>query len=256
MNPVKIRNLEIGKGRPKIILPIVGAVKEEILEQARQIRTLPADLVEWRVDWYEHADQWSEIETTLKALRRILGEMPILFTFRTAAEGGERAIDAEAYRTLNLQAVESGLVDLVDVELFSADRMVEEIARAAHQAGVAVIASSHDFHHTPEDREIIRRLRAMDEQGADLLKIAVMPENMQDVLTLLSATQRMQALSSRPVVSMAMGKLGVISRLAGEAFGSALTFGSAGKASAPGQVDVRQLHEILNSLHTVLDGRK
>ena len=40
-----------------------------------------------------------------------------------------------------------------------------------------------------------------------------------------------------------------ISRISGEIFGSALTFGSAKKASAPGQLEVTTLQQILRALH-------
>ena len=43
---------------------------------------------------------------------------------------------------------------------------------------------------------------------------------------------------------MSMGKLGVISRICGEVFGSAVTFGTAGKASAPGQLPANQLFHL------------
>jgi len=51
---------------------------------------------------------------------------------------------------------------------------------------------------------------------------------------------------------MSMAGTGVISRLAGEAFGSALTFGAATKASAPGQIPVNELKQVLDILHKSL----
>ena len=52
MNPVKVKNIEIGTGMPKIIVPIVGVTKEEILTTARSFNTIPLDVVEWRADWF------------------------------------------------------------------------------------------------------------------------------------------------------------------------------------------------------------
>ena len=43
---------------------------------------------------------------------------------------------------------------------------------------------------------------------------------------------------SDPIITMAMGELGAVTRTAGALFGNAMTFASAGKASAPGQIDV------------------
>ena len=94
--------------------------------------------------------------------------------------------------------------------------------------------SSHEFHRTPEHAELIYRLRKMQDMGADILKVAVMPQNKADVLTLLSATEEMYRLyAQRPLLTMSMASDGVISRLCGEVFGSAATFGMVGQGSAP-----------------------
>ena len=93
----------------------------------------------------------------------------------------------------------------------------------------------------------------MQELGADIPKIAVMPQNKKDVLTLLAATEEMaNEYADRPIITMSMAGTGVISRLAGEVFGSALTFGAAAKASAPGQMGVEDLKQVLTLLHGAL----
>ena len=93
MNTVKVRNIEIGAGIPKICVPIVGVTREEILAAAETIKSTKADVVEWRVDWYEDIFDFAKTEETMKALREVLGETPILFTFRTSKEGGEKSIE-------------------------------------------------------------------------------------------------------------------------------------------------------------------
>ena len=106
---------------------------------------------------------------------------------------------------------------------------------------------------TPSKEEIISRLCAMQEKGADIPKIAVMPQSKKDVLTLLSATNEMaEEHANRPIITMSMAATGVISRLAGEVFGSCLTFGAAKKASAPGQMGVNDLKTVLETLHKSL----
>lgn len=250
MNTVKVRNIEIGAGIPKICVPIVGVTREEILAAAETIKSTKADVVEWRVDWYEDIFDFAKTEETMKALREVLGETPILFTFRTSKEGGEKSIETETYVELNQNAAKTGLVDLVDVEAFTGDDAVKAVVETAHANGVKVIASNHDFHKTPAKDEIVSRLRKMQELGADIPKIAVMPQNKKDVLTLLSATEEMASeYADRPIITMSMSGTGVISRLCGEVFGSALTFGAAKKASAPGQAAVNDLNNMLQFLH-------
>ena len=193
------------------------------------------------------------MEDVLKDLNPALGDVPILFTFRTAKEGGEKAIDMDAYKELNIKAAQTGLVDLIDVEVFSGDDVVTEIIEAAHAAGVKVVASNHDFDKTPDKDDIVGRLRKMQALNADIPKIAVMPQSKKDVLTLLAATEEMATeYADRPIITMSMKGTGVISRLSGEVFGSALTFGAAKKASAPGQMGVNELNTVLQLLHNAL----
>lgn len=253
MNTVKVRNTVIGEGMPKICVPIVGVTKEAILEEAKAITRLPADVVEWRIDWFENVFDFAALEEVMKNLRQVLGDLPLLMTFRTSKEGGEKAIEDEVYADINIKAAQTGYVDLIDVEIFTGDEIVRRIIEGAHAAGVKVVASNHDFSKTPEKDDIVRRLCKMQEMGADIPKIAVMPQNKKDVLTLLVATEEMASIhADRPIITMSMAGTGVISRLCGEVFGSALTFGAAAKASAPGQMGVEDLKQVLTLLHGAL----
>ena len=126
----------------------------------------------------------------------------------------------------------------------------KELLQEIQKEECVVVGSNHDFHKTPSKEEIVKRLCFMQQAGADIPKIAVMPENPKDVLTLLSATEEMVSLyADRPVVTMSMAKTGVISRISGEIFGSAITFGSISKASAPGQLELEDLRKTLEIIH-------
>ena len=253
MNTIKVREIEIGAGAPKIIVPIVGVTKEDILNEAKTFDSIPVDVVEWRVDWFEHVFEFDKVEDVLKELRTVLGNIPLLLTFRTKKEGGEKAIDTKDYKELNLRAAKTGYVDFIDVEIFTGDDVVREIIDGAHAAGVRVIASNHDFFKTPAKSDIIYRLRKMQDMGADIPKIAVMPQSRRDVLTLLCATEEMVTdYADRPIITMSMAGTGVISRLCGEVFGSSMTFGAAKKASAPGQMGVNDLNTVLDLLHCAM----
>ena len=89
----------------------------------------------------------------------------------------------------------------------------------------------------------------MQELGADIVKYAVMPTRERDVLTLLDATLTMKEEHPKtPVITMSMGRLGAISRISGELFGSCLTFATAGNASAPGQLPAAVVKEMLEEV--------
>lgn len=245
-----MKGVELGAGIPKIAIPIVGKNPDELRSEIALVRKLPADLVEWRADFLEKGDDPSTAKQVAETLRVLIPDLPILFTFRTAGEGGEKAILPEDYVALNQELIRSGLIDLVDVELFRGDDAVRRITAEAHHHDVKVIMSSHEFHQTPRIEEIIRRLCLMQTMDADISKIAVMPQSAEDVLELLRATNLMQTtFADRPFITMAMSGKGVVSRLTGELFGSALSFGCAEKSSAPGQIRADQLAEWLHFFH-------
>lgn len=75
-----------------------------------------------------------------------------------------------------------------------------------------------------------------------------MPQSVDDVLTLLTATNQARQTLSQPVITMSMGDLGKVSRLAGEVFGSCLSFATVGAGSAPGQMALTQLRPMLQAL--------
>ena len=253
MNTVQVKNVTIGEGLPKIIVPIVGQTKDEIIAAAKSFANVELDIVEWRVDWFEGVFDFDQVKDVAQALRDVLQDTPILFTFRTAKEGGEKAIEPDVYVALNQKMAQTGLVDLVDIEAFTGDDYVAQIIEVAHQNNVKVVASNHDFDKTPDQADIVSRLRKMQEQGADIPKIAVMPNNKKDVLTLLAATEEMATnYADRPIITMSMAGTGLISRLCGEVFGSAATFGAVGKVSAPGQMNAEDLNTILTLIHKSL----
>jgi len=250
MKTVKMRGVEIGAGTPKVIVPIVASTAGGIVEKGKELSARELDVVEWRADFYQDVFDTAKVLDTLKALRAALGETPILFTFRTKKEGGEKEIGMDAYTALNKAVAESGDADAVDVEIFSGDDVVKENIANIHAAGKVVVGSNHDFHKTPAKADIIYRLWKMQDLGADIPKIAVMPQNKADVLTLLAATEEMsRCYANRPIITMSMSGGGVISRLCGEVFGSAMTFGAVGQVSAPGQIDVDELARVLDIIH-------
>ena len=247
---IVVRGITIGRGIPKICVPIVGRTQEEIMTQAEYIKTLACDMAEWRVDWFEEYQDKAARRLVMETVRKILGDMPIIATLRTKKEGGNKEISFPEYTRINLSMAKSGYVDFIDVEAFSFGEISEELIGEAQKAGVRVIVSNHDFKKTPSKETMINRLMKMQEMGADIAKIAVMPRTPQDVLVLMEATEEMvRSYATRPVITMSMAGLGGISRMAGEIFGSAVTFASAGTASAPGQMEAEELKRVLELLH-------
>ena len=175
MNHVTIRKTTLGVGIPKIFVPLVSKTPEELFADAAAIARTAADIVEWRADWQESIFEEGRVLNILRSLREQLGEMPLLFTFRTFPEGGNMEATGEQYKSLTATAITSGLVDMVDIELSAGEETVKELISLAKERDVKVIMSNHDFYATPSKEEMIGRLRRMEELGTDIAKIAVMP---------------------------------------------------------------------------------
>ena len=250
MSCVTIRGCCIGEGRPKVIIPIVEPTETAVLEKAAEFSTLRADCVEWRVDLFELAKDLRAVAHCAAKLRVALKDKLLLVTFRTKSEGGIAALSREEYIRFIHTVLDTDCADLIDIEFFTAGAGLSVLVEDTHTAGAAVVCSSHDFHKTPPRAELVSRMVQMQRTGADLPKLAVMPRCRTDVLELLAATAEMADLHPEtPVITMSMGTLGAVSRLAGEAFGSAMTFANPGQASAPGQVSLDIVNEVLNALH-------
>lgn len=202
---------------------------------------------------------------TLQRLKMSLYGRPLLVTFRTKEEGGCQEIETDAYRELLDHIAQSGLADMIDVEIFK-DLSYEELAgdRTPEvqerfqdlkqwiemlRQKVVVVGSYHNFDRTPEDTELAGRMRIIDESGVDIPKMAVMPADRMDVMRLMMFTLQMTEQINKPLITISMSRIGSISRVSGEAFGSAVTFGSIGQESAPGQLPVNKLEEILDMIH-------
>lgn len=246
---VSIRNMVLGEGIPKICIPVMGKNAREVLSSARMALENEPDILEFRADFLEDVSDMGAVCALLRELRALLGELPLLFTFRTKREGGERELAPEDYEKLCAAASESGCIDALDVELFLGDQTVGRLIEKAHAHQVRVILSNHDFAKTPPKEEMRERLCRMRKLGADVAKIAVMPAGQADVLALLCVTQECSQMLDVPLITMSMGPAGAVSRLLGENFGSSLTFGMAGRPSAPGQIPAGELRALLEKIH-------
>lgn len=249
MATVKIRNIVLGEGLPKIAVPNVGSTEKEIMDSAKKIKAAKPDLMEWRIDYYAAGiKDFNTLNTTAKKLRQEVGELPVLVTFRTKNEGGVCQLDEDQYINLVEYVITNRLGDAVDIELFHDEKRIESLVTLAHNYNVIVIMSNHDFEKVPAKDVIEFRLRKMAQLGADVPKLACMPHSASDVLTLLTATTEMNKEIANPLITMAMGDIGKVTRVAGQVFGSSLSFGAVGQTSAPGQLSIEDLRNAENYL--------
>ena len=240
---------ELAKLPVKTIVPITAKTKEQAIAQAKVIAAnADADLAEFRIDLLSFASDSKQVIALGHELKQILGTKPMIATIRTHNEGGQLTISDADYGKTYQAYLQQPFMDMLDVEMFRDQQIVKNTVKLAHAKKVLIVMSNHNFQKTPTEAEIIKRLLKQDELGADILKIAVMPQSKQDVFTLMNATLKVSQQSKKPLLTMSMGKLGTISRIATANMGGSFSFGMIGEASAPGQIDVTQLKQFLKTV--------
>lgn len=252
MKPLQIRDLTIGEGAPKTIVSLMGATAEEVIAIGNEALAAGADCLEWRVDFAENVREFDQVAEDAKTIRAALPDAVLLFTFRTVESGGKLTLPVKEYVALNKAVIETETMDLIDLDSEMGDKAVKRLAKLAHKHGMNVIVSYHSFEGTPKKKWLVKLMRHMQDLGADIPKVAVMAKSPSDTLKLLAATEQMhRKYAQGPLLTMAMGQDGAISRLSGESFGSAMTFCALKDASAPGQVDLAQAKQVMDGIHSI-----
>ena len=254
MSAFSVKGMRIGVGRPKTIVPLLDATLEGLLDSAHRAVTAGADCVEWRADFWEDAHEAGSLSRAAAKLVAALPTTPVIATLRTKGQGGRLEANPCEYERL-VHALVWGGADLVDVELGAGDYVVRSLVEEAHREGLHAIVSHHDFERTPSVSSMEQILLTEAGMGADICKLAVMVKRPSDAARLMEATSNVAQLLGYPLLTMAMGPAGAITRLAGEAFGSVMTFCALGEASAPGQVGLQAATAALDALHAALDSQ-
>jgi 3-dehydroquinate dehydratase-1 len=216
--------------------------------QAQVAHSLKPDVVEWRADSYDDISAHNVLKAA-GGLRAALNIEPIIFTLRIHSEGGTKPIPQDVRLHVIESMVRSGFIDILDLELSNGPQVLKPLVHSAHEHGKRVILSFHDFEHTPDNDVLLDRISTMVAQGADIAKIACMPNEPADVLRLLQLTlSARQMFPSVPLCTMSMGRLGSISRVAGFLYGCDMSFAVGQEASAPGQIPIADARAMAETL--------
>ncbi|MCD8140345.1 MAG: type I 3-dehydroquinate dehydratase [Planctomycetaceae bacterium] len=207
-----------------ICIPIGAPTNREMLALIRQAALEPADCYELRLD---NLEEPALVEELVAACDR-----PIMATCRSVEEGGNYRGGFANRRDILRRAILAG-VEYIDCEASDMTSL-----RGIGQSKLVI--SMHDFKGTPADLEY--RVSALSATQADWVKFAVTAHNQQDNLKVFDVASRCH----KPVISIAMGEMGLISRVLGRRYNSRLTFASldAGRESAPGQITARELSRL------------
>lgn len=238
--------------RCAICVPIVGPTVEDILSQVKEAVKAKVDLIELRPDMWMKCSNISEDEyipkivTFVEEVQSKVADMPVLFTWRTLGEGGETPLCSDNYIKLLQAIVNQDLVLAIDVELFAYTEEIGSVMKQAHQQGIQMVMSYHNFQSTPDIETLHVYAERMVSVGAQVIKFALMPTTNDDVLSVLQFTKELtERYPQLPRITMSMGQLGQMTRTCGHVFGNCLTFGTLGHVSAPGQVEVEVLKQLV-----------
>lgn len=223
----------------KIVVPIMPRSLEEA--QAIELSKFDdVDIIEWRADFLSK----EAIMAVAPAIFEKFAGREVLVTIRTDKEGGNIQLTDDEYIQLlkDINAIFNP--DYIDFEYFSHMDAFQQMLDFSN-----LVLSYHNFDETPENlMEAFSELTAL---APRVVKIAVMPESEQDVLDLMNYTRGFKTLNpEQEYATMSMGKLGRISRLSGDVFGSSWSFTSLEHVSAPGQIalaDMKKIREVLNA---------
>ncbi len=141
-------------------------------------------------------------------------------------------------------ALEHG-ASYADVEMENDEAFLDKIKDLTLKYNHDLIISYHNYENTPSAGELESILESCYRKGATVAKIATMVSEDKDIANLLGLYRK----KGRKVI-LGMGDKGLITRVASVPLGAEFTFASssAGEATAPGQLTVKELTEIYNIL--------
>ncbi len=141
-------------------------------------------------------------------------------------------------------AIKAGAA-FVDVEIESSEAFKQEMCEFTKAYNCKLIISYHNYDCTPDNETLQSLIKSSFKSGADIAKIAVMVQSVQDNARLLSLYD-----TEKAVVALGMGQLGKITRIVAPLFGSPFTFAALDDASAtaPGQITYEKLKTIQNQI--------
>ncbi len=247
----------IGKTEhPLICAPLVGADNETLQAELAQILLKKPDVLEWRADFFTAIADTEAVVATAKRIKETAGDVPLIFTIRSVREGGQPiSLQEEEVSALNIAVCRQTDIEYIDCELSADPTHIDQLRVAAAACKKKIIGSFHDFSATPSREALVAKLAEAQDRGLDVAKAAVMPQNPEDVLTLLGATLEAKQRLAIPVITMSMGPYGAVSRLIGGVFGSCLSFAVGANASAPGQVPIEDLRMALEIVERAMGGK-
>ncbi len=204
------------------------------------------DIVELRIDQWENF-VIKNVDTVIQQLRGLNLDFKILVTYRTSNQGGKGNVEETTYIDILKLLIEYAQFELLDIEWSGAINTDQyaQLITDAQEKNLNVVLSHHNFEETPSLEEIKFIYYKMQKLAPQYLKLAVMPNNKEDVLHLLEAMSVTSDNTPYKVIGISMSHLGLVSRVAQGVFGGSISYGCLGEPQAPGQIHVKALKQQL-----------
>lgn len=233
---ISLGKLALGGEAPRVAVGFSDDVSDEAIAR---IAEEGVDVAEIRIDLFK--DYSAEyILDNIKRFQRL----PTIATIRLKAEGGNWTRSEDERRGLFKALLPH--VDAIDIEL-GATETISALLPDLAQTGKKLVVSYHNFRFTPSKAELDEIILQANNLGADIVKIATLTKNLEDVqrlATVLVSNER------RNMIAIGMGAPGLVSRVLFPALGSVLTFASYGELrTAPGQLPFAMMFDMMRKFY-------
>ena len=185
----------------------------------------------------------------LKTIRMNIGSKAFLFTYRTKEEGGTIPFRDTEYMHILKIAIDSRLIDLIDIECCVSEYMAMEMIAYARQKNIYMIGSNHTAGFSLSIGEMEYRVRYMQKLGVDIARLTVIPQRKRDAYRLLLTTHDLAEDLNFPIAVLGLGEYGKYTRVLGELFGSCLTCAVLDAGDDPSEISVSRMASLLDNLH-------
>lgn len=232
--------------RPKICLSLsckdLLEVKHEIAEFGQY-----AQIIEWCADKMEGAANYTKegFIADAKEVKKLCGRKTLSIDYKAA--DGETTQEAQKKASqVMMWALEA--CDMIDIDAYNPD--LKSLVKAAKRKRVKTEVSYHEFECMPDRNQIAEMFLKLEKTGADILKVACFASEEMDTYSILEgAAAYSQLKGAKPIVAIAMGQEGQVSRICAGDFGSVISYACGSVPTAPGQFNARQLSKYMDKYY-------
>ncbi|MDF2378650.1 MAG: type I 3-dehydroquinate dehydratase [Candidatus Gracilibacteria bacterium] len=220
---------------PLLTVPIQAKTPEAIFKAIPKERKVQAIEI-----WIDHLNKKyltpELISALIKQLKKKTTKKLVVVCKNNLERGKYKGSDKEKVDLL-VAAAHSG-ADFIDIGLHSQSKEIQRLKTAKKKA--KLILSHHDFTKTPVKKTLHSKVGQMKEKKADIIKVATMCHNVQDIERLMNLALDLKRKKQAHII-LGMGEAGIITRLFAKHIGNTLNFVSLDSKTAPGQFDLKTM---------------